>query len=112
MADSPNPDVPVTEPDVETDEKTEIKSEVQTEVEIEAQPEMRPEVKEEDAGEDKSDNDADAVEHDTGEEPAVSNDQYRAFKNVTEILTNLKVKVKGDEYVRLSDVALSRLTKF
>ena len=75
----------------------------------EAKPEVETELKEEDAGEDRSDNDADIVEEDTGEEPAVSTDQYKSFKNITEVLTNFKIKVKGDEYVCFNDGALSQL---
>ena len=60
--------------------------------------EVRPEVKEEDGGEDKSDEDADAPEdYAGGETPAVDNGQYKALKNIAEVLSNLKIKVKGDE---------------
>lgn len=55
------------------------------------------EVKDEDPGDEKSDNEPDAAEDDGGGERPVSNDQYKALKNITEVLTNHKVKVKGDE---------------
>lgn len=57
---------------------------------------------EEEPADEKSENEVepDAVEDaPAGEEPAVSNDLYKAFRNITEVLTNLKVKIKGDECV-------------
>ena len=59
--------------------------------------EVATEVKDEDPGDEKSDNEPDAPEDEAGGERPVSNDQYKALKNITEILTNHKVKVKGDE---------------
>jgi hypothetical protein len=63
--------------------------------------EVESEVKQEDAAEEKSDVDgAEAEGNDaTGEEPGVSNEQYKALRNITETLTNHKMKLKGDEYV-------------
>jgi len=73
--------------------------------------EVETEVKQEDAAEEKcDDDDDDDAEADedgaTGEEPGVSNEQYKALRNITETLTNYKIKVKGDEYVHRT----SRLT--
>lgn len=54
-------------------------------------------VKEEEAADDRSDNEADPAEEDTAGDRPVSNDQYRAFKNIADILTNHKYKAKGEE---------------
>ncbi|KAJ9499363.1 hypothetical protein H2202_004946 [Exophiala xenobiotica] len=61
--------------------------------------EVETEVKQEDAAEEKSDDDgAEAEGNDaTGEEASVSNEQYKALRNITETLTNHKIKVKGDD---------------
>jgi len=56
-------------------------------------------VKQEDAVEEKSDNEGDAVDENAGDDRAVSNEQYRALRNITEVLTNHTIKIKGDEYV-------------
>lgn len=63
--------------------------------------EVKTEIKEED-GEDKSDHEEDGAEAANGEEPAVTNEQYKALKNITDVLTNYKTKLKGDEYARAS----------
>lgn len=55
------------------------------------------EIKDEEPADEKSDNEADAHEDEAGGERPVSNDQYKALKSITDILTNYKVKVKGDE---------------
>lgn len=61
--------------------------------------EVEADVKQEAEGEEKSENEGDEVEENAGDERAVSNEQYRALKNITEVLANHKIKVKGDEYV-------------
>ncbi|KIW27945.1 uncharacterized protein PV07_07640 [Cladophialophora immunda] len=93
MAESETADAPVTEP-VES-------------IEVE------PAVKEEDAADDKSDNEGDGAEEaeeadeadeaedaagEGQEEPPVSVDQYRALKNITDIVSNYKTKVKDEDY--------------
>ncbi|KIV82064.1 hypothetical protein PV11_04200 [Exophiala sideris] len=60
---------------------------------IEVEPDT---VNQEDAGEDKSDNEAEGDET-VGDDRAVSNEQYRALRNITEVLTNHKIKIKGDD---------------
>jgi hypothetical protein len=68
-------------------------------------------VKEEDAGEEKSENEGDVAEQpNTGEEPAVSNEQYKALKNITEVLANHKMKIKGDESVHRTNETVRGLT--
>ncbi|KAJ9636172.1 hypothetical protein H2204_005444 [Knufia peltigerae] len=55
-------------------------------------------LKQEDAAEEKSDEDAEAEEHEVGgDSQGVSSEQYKALRNIAEILTNYKIKVKGDE---------------
>ncbi|KIY03172.1 uncharacterized protein Z520_01639 [Fonsecaea multimorphosa CBS 102226] len=66
--------------------------------------EVEPAVKEEDAADDKSDNEGDGAEEaedaagEGQEEPPVSLEQYRALKNITDILTNYKITVKDEDY--------------
>ncbi|OAP65436.1 hypothetical protein AYL99_01408 [Fonsecaea erecta] len=66
--------------------------------------EVEPSVKEEDAADDKSDNDGDGAEEaenppgEGQEEPPVSLEQYRALKNITDVLSNYKIKVKDEDY--------------
>lgn len=57
------------------------------------------EIKDEDAGDERSENlnEPDAGDDEAAGERPVSNDQYKALKNITDVLTNHKVKVKGDE---------------
>lgn len=61
--------------------------------------EVATEAKDEDAADDKSENlnEPDAAEDEAAGERPVSNDQYKALKHITEVLTNHKLKVKGDE---------------
>jgi len=63
--------------------------------------EVETEVKAEEGGDDDaggSGNDVDEEGGTTaGDEPPVSTEQYKALKNIAEVLTNFKVKVKGDE---------------
>lgn len=55
-------------------------------------------LKQEDAAEEKSDEDAEAEEDEVGgDSQGVSSEQYKALRNIAEILTNYKIKVKGDE---------------
>ncbi|KIW11041.1 hypothetical protein PV08_10340 [Exophiala spinifera] len=55
-------------------------------------------LKQEDVADDKSDEDAEAEEGEGGEaHQGVSSEQYKALKNIAEILTNYSVKVKGDD---------------
>ncbi|KIW89416.1 uncharacterized protein Z519_10270 [Cladophialophora bantiana CBS 173.52] len=84
MAEAETPSAPVTEP-------------VQS-IEVE------PAVKEEDAADDKSDNEGDGAEEaedvagEEQDEPAVSIEQYKALKNITDVVTNYKIKVKDEDY--------------
>jgi len=58
--------------------------------------EVENEVKEEDAADDASDAENDAQDTSGGQRP-VSNQLYKAFKNITDILLNLKYTTKNNE---------------
>lgn len=89
MADAEDADAATSKP-VESSE---------VEMEMEAEAEVETDVKEEDAAEGKSDNGDSGAAETNGDEPAVSVEQYKALKNITDILNNHKIKIKGDESV-------------